>query len=217
VPDAIIYAAFAFESEDRGANPIQEIAIVTHHEDAAAEGDERFLEQAQRSEIEIVRRFVEHQDVAAALQDFSKQHPAPFAAAELRNLRVDAFLAEKKSPQISAQRDALLAERDMFSAAPDFFPNCFFIVEEEPILIDVIDLGPRADLHCTARGGQFLQNDFEERGFAEAVAADHTETFTGHEIEIHVSKERAAAQLHAHVAQFDDAICELRRRGDNQL
>ena len=30
-------------------------------------------------------------------------------------------------------------------------------------------------------------------------------------------KERAAAQLHAHVAQFDDAIRELRRRGDNQL
>src|SRR5437016_10956994 len=150
---------------------------MTHHDDAAAEGDQRFLEQAQRSEIEIVRRFVEHQNVAAALQDFSEQHPAAFAAAELRNLRVDAVFAEKKSPQISAQRDALLAERDVFSTAPDFFPNRFLIVEEEPILIDVIDLGPRADLHCTAGGGQFLQNDFEERGFAESVAADNTEAF----------------------------------------
>src|SRR6266446_7875532 len=121
---------------------------MTHHDDATAEGDERFLEQAQRSEIEIVRRFVEHQNVATALQDFSEQHPAPFAAAELRNLCVDAFFAEKKSPQISAQRDALLAERDVLSAAPDFFPKRFIIVEEEPILIDIIDLGPRADLHC---------------------------------------------------------------------
>ena len=190
---------------------------MTHHDDAAAEGDERFLEQAQRSEIEIVRRFVEHQNVAASLQDFSEQHPAPFAAAELRNLRVDAVFAEKKSPQISAQRDALLAERDVFSAAPDFFPNRFLIVEEEPILIDVIDLGPRADLHCTARGGQFLQNDFEERRLAESVATDNTEAFPGCEIEIHVLKECAAAQLHTHVAQFDDAIRELRRRGDNQL
>jgi len=51
---------------------------------SAAESDERFLEQAQRSEIEIVRRLVEHQNVAASLQDFSEQHPAPFAAAELR-------------------------------------------------------------------------------------------------------------------------------------
>ena len=190
---------------------------MTHHDDAAAEGDERFLEQAQRSEIEIVRRFVEHQNVAAALQDFSEQHPAPFAAAELRDLGVDAVFAEKKSPQISAQGDALLAERDVFSAAPDFFPNRFLIVEEEPILIDVIDLGPRADLHCTARGGQFLQNDFEERRLAESVATDNTEAFPGCEIEIHVLKECAAAQLHTHVAQFNDAIRELRRRGDNQL
>src|SRR2546423_7064091 len=173
---------------------------MTHHDDAAAESDERFLEQAQRAEIEIVRRLVEHQNVAAALQDFSEQHPAPFAAAELRDLGVDALFAEKKSPQISAQRDALLAERDVFSAAPDFFPNRFLIVEEESILIDVIDLGPRADLHGAAGRGQFLQNDFEERGFAESVAADYTEAFSGHEIEVHVLTLGAAAQLHTHVA-----------------
>src|SRR5437762_13218234 len=131
-------ATFAFESENRGAHAIQEIAIVTDHDDAAAEGDERFLEQAQCSEIEIVRRFVEHQNVAAALQDFSQQHPAAFAAAELRDLGVDAVFAKKKSPQIRAQRDALFAERDVFSAAPDFFPNRFLIVEQDPILLDVI-------------------------------------------------------------------------------
>src|SRR5438105_6390706 len=159
---------------------------MTHDDDAAAEGDKRFLEQAQRSEIEIVRRFVEHQNVAAALENFSEQHPAAFAAAELRNPGVDALFAEKKSPQISAQGDALLAERDVFSAAPDFFPNRFRIVEEEPILIDIIDLGPPSDLHGPARSGQFLQNDFVERGLAESVAADNTEAFTGHEIEIHV-------------------------------
>src|SRR5437762_6482522 len=190
---------------------------MTHHDDATAAVHERFLEQAQRSEIEIVRRFVEHQNVAASLQDFSEEHPAPFAAAELRNLRVDALFAEKKAPQISAQRDALLAERDVFSAAADLFPNRFLIVEEESVLIDVIDLGSRADLHCTARDGQFLQNDFEERRFAESVATDNTEAFPGCKIEIHVLKERTAAQLHTHVAQFNDAIRELRRRGNNQL
>src|SRR5947208_10821679 len=185
VPDAMDHMALALESENRGTNAIQKIAIMTDHDDAAAEGDERFLEQAQRSEIEIVRRLVEHQNVAASLQDFSEQYPAPFAAAELRNLRVDALFAEKKSPQISAQGDALLAERDVFSAAPDFFPNRFLIVEEKPILIDVIDLGPCADLHCTSRGGQFLQNDSKERRFAESVATDNTEAFPGCEIEIH--------------------------------
>ena len=50
----------------------------------------------------------------------------------------------------------MLAERDVFSATPDFFPNRFLIVEKEPVLIDVIDLGPRADLYDTARDRQFL-------------------------------------------------------------
>src|SRR5207244_7157241 len=131
--------------------------------------------------------------------------------------RVDALFAEKKSPQISAQRDALLAERDVFSATPDFFPNRFLIVEQEPILIDVIDLGPCPDLHCTARGGQFLQNDFEERRLAKSVATDNTEAFPGCEIEIHVPKECAAAQLHTHVTQFNHAILTLGRRGAHQF
>src|SRR6266700_2254995 len=105
------------------------------------------------------------------------------ASSSKRNVpRSRSFVAEKKSPQISAQRDALLAERDVFSAAPDFFPNRFLIVEEEPILIDVIDLGPRADLHFTACDGQFLQHNFEERGLAESVAADDTKAFPGHEV-----------------------------------
>ncbi len=89
-------------------------------------------------------------NVAAALQNFCEQNPAAFAAAELRDFGVDAVFAEKESPQISAQGDALFPERDMFSAAPDFFPNRFLVVEQEPVLIDVIDLGPRADLDFTA-------------------------------------------------------------------
>src|ERR1044071_10401227 len=98
---------------------------MTHHDDAAAERDERFLEQAQRSEIEVVRRFVKHQDVAAALQDFCEEHPAAFAAAELRNLGVDAVFAEKKPSQIRAQCDAMFAEGDVLAAAAHFFPNRF--------------------------------------------------------------------------------------------
>src|SRR5205085_12328745 len=138
---------------------------------------ERFLEQAQCSKIEIVGRFVEHQNVAAALQNFGEQHPAAFAAAELRNPGVDAVFAEKKSPQICAQGDALLAEGDVLSAAPDFFPYRFRIVEEEPTLIYVIDLGPRPDLYFTAGGGEFLQNDFEKLRVTESIAAANSETF----------------------------------------
>ena len=122
--------AVAFEGEDVGADAVQEIAVVADDDDAAFEGEERFLEQAQRGEIEVVRRFVEDEDVAAALQDFREDHAAAFAAAELRDLGVDAVVGEKKPPQVGAQRDVLFAERTYSLPLADFLPDGLLVVEE---------------------------------------------------------------------------------------
>src|SRR5205807_6590591 len=105
IPHVVSEHALAFESKDRRANAIKKITIVAHHDHAAAEGDERFFEQAQRTEIEIVRRLVEDENIAAALEDFREQHATSFATAELIDFRVDAFLREKETSKISAQRD----------------------------------------------------------------------------------------------------------------
>jgi hypothetical protein len=109
---------------------------VTHHDHASAKRDQRFLEQAQRAEIEIIRRFVEDEDVAAALENFREQHPAPLAATELIDLAVDPFLGEKEAPQISAQGDVLLTESHVFAPLAHFLPDCLRVIEQKPILID---------------------------------------------------------------------------------
>ena len=56
-----------------GADAIEKIAVVADHDDAAVEVEQRFLEQAQRGEIEVVGRLVEDEDVAAALEDFRER------------------------------------------------------------------------------------------------------------------------------------------------
>ena len=99
IPNVIANHSLPFESQNRRANAIEKITVVTDHDHAATESHERFFEQAQRAEIEIVGRFVENENVAAALKNFREQDPAPLAAAELIDLRVDAFLGEKETAE----------------------------------------------------------------------------------------------------------------------
>ena len=131
---------------------------MTDHDDASAEGDERFFEKPQRAEIEVVRRLVEHQNIAAALQDLGQQHAAPFSAAQLRDAGVDSIFAEQKTPQITAQRDAFVPEFHGLAAIAHLLPDGLFLIEQHAILIDVIDLRARTDFDLAARRLQLSQH-----------------------------------------------------------
>jgi hypothetical protein len=50
-------------------------------------------------------------------------------------------------------------------------------------LIDVINLGARADLHHAAGWFQLLEHDLEERRFPQAVPSDDAKPFSGREIQ----------------------------------
>ena len=52
-----------------GRDPVEEPPVVADHDDAAGEPQERLLEGAQRIDVEIVGRFVEQEQVPAALQE----------------------------------------------------------------------------------------------------------------------------------------------------
>jgi len=55
--------AVAFERQHVGADAVQEIAVVAHHQHGAGERDQRLLQHAQRRQIQIVRWFVENEEV----------------------------------------------------------------------------------------------------------------------------------------------------------
>src|SRR4051812_30205177 len=58
----------ALEGEDVRGDPVEEPAIVCDHDRAAGELEQRVLESPQRVDVEVVRRLVEQQDIAAAAQ-----------------------------------------------------------------------------------------------------------------------------------------------------
>ena len=64
---------------------------------APSKRDQRFLETAQRREVEVVGRLVEHEHVAAGAQELGEQHAVPLAARELRDPRALRRGGEKES------------------------------------------------------------------------------------------------------------------------
>jgi hypothetical protein len=55
----------AFEGEDVGGQAVQEEAVVADHHGAAREVLQRRFQRPQGLHVQVVGRFVEHQDVAA--------------------------------------------------------------------------------------------------------------------------------------------------------
>src|SRR5512143_2601149 len=65
VPDDL---AVPLEREHVRGDAVEEPPVVADDDRAAAEGEERLLERAQRVDVEVVRRLVEEEEVAALLQ-----------------------------------------------------------------------------------------------------------------------------------------------------
>src|SRR4029434_3658885 len=76
------HLAVALEGEDVRRDPVQEPAIVADHDGAAGEVEQRLLERAQRVDVEVVRRLVEEEDVAAAAEQLCEVDAVALAARE---------------------------------------------------------------------------------------------------------------------------------------
>src|SRR5262245_59592725 len=69
----------ALKGEHVGRNPIQKPAIVADDNRAAGEIEQRFLEGTKRIDVEVVRRFVEQQQVAASPQQLGEVYAVSLA------------------------------------------------------------------------------------------------------------------------------------------
>ena len=83
VPSNHVDLRVALEREDVRRDAVEEPAVVRDHDGAAGEVEQRLLERAQRVDVEVVRRLVEQQHVAAAAEQLREVDAVPLAAGEL--------------------------------------------------------------------------------------------------------------------------------------
>src|SRR4029079_10803861 len=102
----------------------------------AGEVEERFLERAQRVDVEVVGRLVEEQQVAALLQQLREMDAVPFAARQRADLALLSGALEVEPRDVGARRDLLLAELDFVVAAGDLLEHRLVRIERFAALID---------------------------------------------------------------------------------
>ena len=95
--------AVAFKRQDVRADAVEKITVVADDAHHAGKRDQRLLQHAQRRQVQIVRRFVEDEKIAAAFQNARQQQPAALAAGQIFHLRRDAVVGEQKPFEITAQ------------------------------------------------------------------------------------------------------------------
>ena len=137
--------AVSFECKYPIADSVQKIPIVTHCNDASIERDERFFQYTQRCKIQIVRRFVEDEEIPAVLQHFCKQKPAAFSAGEFSNLGIHPVVSKKETPKVRPYFHPFFTEHDPFPTFAKLLDDCVLIIQCYTRLVDIIEHRPLAD------------------------------------------------------------------------
>ena len=96
------HLAVPLEGEDVRRDAVEEPPVVGDDHRAAGEVENRVLEGAQRVDVEIVRRFVEHQDVAAGHQRLGEVQAVALAAGQVADLLLLIVAAEVEAREIGA-------------------------------------------------------------------------------------------------------------------
>src|ERR1043165_7008691 len=107
VPD---HARVAFECEDVRRRAVEEPTVVRDDDRAAGEVFQRFLERADGVHVEVVRRFVEQEDVRAGLEHAREVHAVAFAAGKQADRFLLVLAGEAEARGVFARLDAHLAE-----------------------------------------------------------------------------------------------------------
>src|SRR5258708_1679552 len=137
----------AFEGEDVRGDAVEEPAVVADDEHAAGEFDERVLERPQRFHVEVVRRFVEQQDVPSGEHGLREVHPAALAAGQRAQLLLLVGPPDVEPAEVGARGHLELAHGEDVRAGRDEFPNGLAGLERFARLVHVGHLHRRPDAY----------------------------------------------------------------------
>src|SRR5450756_2487126 len=207
----------ALVGQDVRRHAVQEPAVVRDDHGAARELEQRVLERTERLDVEVVRRLVEQQQVAAELEGERQVEPVPLAAGEDpgRLLLVRALEAEGRDVRPRGHLD--VADLDVVETVGDDLPERLLRVDAGARLVDVRDLDRLADLEL-ARVQRLEPDDRLEQGrLADAVRADDADDAVARQDEREVLDEGSLVEALLEVLRLEHDVAESRTRRDLDL
>ncbi|MPL74131.1 hypothetical protein SDC9_19941 [bioreactor metagenome] len=207
----------ALEGEDVGAQTVEEEAVVRDDDRAAGEILDRRFERLQRFHVEVVRRFVEEQHVAARFQQLGHVHAVAFTARKQPHLLLLVGALEIERADIAARVHRGLAELDQLGPARDLFPDVLLRIERVARLVDIGELHRLADGDGAGVGRLLAGDHLEQRRLAGAVRADHTDDRPRRDREREILDQLLVAVMLRDAVELDHLAAKARAVRDDDL
>ena len=194
---------------------VEEPAVVRDHHHTAAELLQSLLQRTERRDIEVVRRLVEKEQVAAARQELREMHAVALAAGKDADLLLLFGSAEVEAAAVGAavhhRRSRELHE---LAAARDRLVDGLVGLQFAARLIDIGKLYRVADRERSGKRLQLSRDQFEKGRLSGTIRADHPDDAAARQVEVEVRVEDLVVEAHRHVLGADDEVAETRTRRD---
>ena len=210
--------AVAFEGEDVRRQAIEEEAVVADDHRAAGEVLDRFLERAQRLDVEVVGRLVEQQHVAAGLEHLGHVDAVALAARELADVLLLVLALEVERADIGAGRHVVAVDLHVVEPVGDLLPDVLLGSSRWSRLWSTKPRWTVGPMSIVPLSGCLLAGDhLEQRRLARAVGADHADDAARRQGEGQVLEQQLVAIGLGDVLDLDDLAAEPLGHLDDDL
>ncbi len=167
----------------------------------AGKFEQRFFEDLERRDIEIVRRLIKHQQIGGLQHQPREDDPRFLAAGELRHGCVELLVTEEKPTRQFRREDVA---------------ECLRRIEALAILIEIDDAQLAGLLDGSGIGQKLADDDAQQRRLARSIRPEDAEARARREEKIEIFEEARLAQTLPHPQPFGLAIgsgeIDFRRR-----
>ena len=204
--DVIADAAVAFHHQRRRHHAVEEVAIVADQQQRAGILAQQFFQQFQRFHVQVVGRFVHHQQVGRLREQLRQQQAVALAAGQAGDRRARAFGREQEVLQVADGVLLLAVDLDEILAFGHVLQRAPVFAQRRAVLVEIRDLQLGADLDLAGLRLQVAQQQLQQRGLAAAVRADQPDAVAAQDRGGHVLQQHAITERERQVLRLDDLL-----------
>ena len=206
VAGEVVHFALSTEHEQVVHHLVHEVAVVAHHDDAALEVGQVFLQSLEGGDVEVVGGLVEDEEVGGLHEHQTELEASALSAGEL----VDEVLLagrgeEEVGEKLHGRHASSAAEVDHFGHVADHVDDLFLLVEGHSLLGEIAESHGFAHHKSTGGGGHVAEEHFDEGALSGAVVADDAHFLEAREVVVEIFEDDdAVVESFGDVFGFED-------------
>ena len=165
--------------------------------------EQRVFQRTQGFHVQVIRRFVQQQHVAALDQRLGEVQATAFTTGQVAHLLLLVLAVEIEAARISSRSHLEFAHVDDVQAARDVFPHGLFVAQCVTRLVHEGHLHGLANDDFTAVRLFLAGDQLEQRGLTRTVGADDADDGAGRDVHVELVDQHTVAKTLADVLELD--------------